>query len=222
MTACQSNVPALLTLCEGNSGSSVDSPHSRPVGWSASGFFLYISLVQVLNKWSRCRRFWNAMMLIWCNSVKIWRKRDKYIYRLKLIKHVITKPNNKKEKKTEKEKELSNWRYPVVIQCITTTTTTNRVPILSGIQYATMLVFCQIGEFILAIMGSMMALWYENTFSITGPLWWDSTGHQYIPIANSQWCGVWCFLWCQPGQNRWTHGRVAGVSRRLNGHISSL
>ena len=32
----------------------------------------------------------------------------------------------------------------------------------------------------------MTMWWQENTFFITGPLWGESTGHQWIPLTNDQ------------------------------------
>ena len=33
-----------------------------------------------------------------------------------------------------------------------------------------------------------MMLWFGSTFSLTGLLWWESTGHRWIPITKVQWC----------------------------------
>ena len=35
-----------------------------------------------------------------------------------------------------------------------------------------------------------------SIFHITGPLWRESTGHQWIHLATSKYRGLWCFLWC--------------------------
>ena len=39
-----------------------------------------------------------------------------------------------------------------------------------------------------------------NIFRITGPLWGESTGDQWIPLTNSSDAGLWCFPLCAPEQ----------------------
>ena len=34
-----------------------------------------------------------------------------------------------------------------------------------------------------------------NTFHITGPLWGESTGDQWIPLTKDSDAELWCFLW---------------------------
>ena len=40
----------------------------------------------------------------------------------------------------------------------------------------------------------------ENIFCITDPLWWESTGHWWIPITNAGDTELWCFLLSVPEQ----------------------
>ena len=39
-----------------------------------------------------------------------------------------------------------------------------------------------------------------NIFSVTGPLWGESTSHQWIPITKASDGELWCFLWSTPEQ----------------------
>ena len=50
-----------------------------------------------------------------------------------------------------------------------------------------------------------------NLFRVTVPLWGESTGQRWIPLAKGQLCGIWCFLWCSYKQ---TISRVVGDLRR--------
>ena len=44
----------------------------------------------------------------------------------------------------------------------------------------------------------MMTSSNENIFRVTGPLWWKSTGHQWIPLTEASDMELWCFLWLAP------------------------
>ena len=39
-----------------------------------------------------------------------------------------------------------------------------------------------------------------NIFHVTGPLWEDSTSHQWIPLTKASDAELWCFLWSAPEQ----------------------
>ena len=38
------------------------------------------------------------------------------------------------------------------------------------------------------------------TYWLTGALWGESTGHQWIPPKKARDAEFWCFLWCEPQQ----------------------
>ena len=46
---------------------------------------------------------------------------------------------------------------------------------------------------------NMMTSWHGNALHITGPLWGESTGHQWIPLTKGQQCGSLIFH-CHPVQ----------------------
>ena len=46
----------------------------------------------------------------------------------------------------------------------------------------------------------MMTSSNGNIFHITGPLWGESTGHQWIPLTKASDTEFWCFLWSAPEQ----------------------
>ena len=39
-----------------------------------------------------------------------------------------------------------------------------------------------------------------HIFHIIGPLWGESTGHQWIPLTKASDVELWCFLWSVPEQ----------------------
>ena len=47
---------------------------------------------------------------------------------------------------------------------------------------------------------SMMTSSNGNISCITGPLWWQSTGHRWIPLTKAKNLELWCFLWSAPEQ----------------------
>ena len=51
-----------------------------------------------------------------------------------------------------------------------------------------------------------------SNFHVTGPLWRESIGHQWIPLKNATDAELWCF--CCAWTNGWTHNRDAGDLRR--------
>ena len=53
-----------------------------------------------------------------------------------------------------------------------------------------------------------------NIFRITGPLWGESTGDQWIPLTNSSDAGLWCFPFMCAWTNGWANSRYAGDLRR--------
>ena len=46
----------------------------------------------------------------------------------------------------------------------------------------------------------MMRLSNGNIFRVTGPLWGESTGHQWIPLTKASDVELWYFLWSAPEQ----------------------
>ena len=52
---------------------------------------------------------------------------------------------------------------------------------------------------------SMMTSSNGNMFRVTGPLWGEFTGHQWIPLTKASDAELWCFLWSAPTQTvEWT------------------
>ena len=51
-----------------------------------------------------------------------------------------------------------------------------------------------------AILKRMMTLSNGNLFRVTGPLWGESTGHRWIPLAKASDAELWCLLWSVPEQ----------------------
>ena len=39
-----------------------------------------------------------------------------------------------------------------------------------------------------------------NIFRVTGPLWWEFTGHRWIPLTKASDMELWYFLWSAPEQ----------------------
>ena len=46
----------------------------------------------------------------------------------------------------------------------------------------------------------MMTSSNGNIFRVTGPLWGEFTGHQWIPLTKASDVELWCFLWSAPEQ----------------------
>ena len=44
----------------------------------------------------------------------------------------------------------------------------------------------------------MITSFNGNIFYITGPLWGESTGHQWIPLKIASDVELWCFHWYTP------------------------
>ena len=38
------------------------------------------------------------------------------------------------------------------------------------------------------------------SFRVTGPVWWETTGHRWIPLTKASDAEIWCFLWSAPEQ----------------------
>ena len=51
-----------------------------------------------------------------------------------------------------------------------------------------------------------------NISRLTGSLWWESTGHQWIPLTKANGADLWCFLWSAPDRFR----------RKLNNSLSPM
>ena len=46
----------------------------------------------------------------------------------------------------------------------------------------------------------MMTLSNGNIFRVTGPLWGEFTGDQWIPLTKASDAGIWCIVWSAPEQ----------------------
>ena len=68
----------------------------------------------------------------------------------------------------------------------------------------------------------MMMSWHGSTFHIAGPLWGESTDHQWIPLTKGQWCGALMFPLFLAWTNCWTNNRVPGDLRCLNTHVTNV
>ena len=66
----------------------------------------------------------------------------------------------------------------------------------------------------------MMMLSNGNIFHITGPLWGESTRHQWIPSRKASDAELWCFLWSVPHQSRrqWLEMPWASLWHHCNGN----
>ena len=53
-----------------------------------------------------------------------------------------------------------------------------------------------------------------NILRVTGPLWGESTGHRWIPLAKTSGAELWCFLWSMPEINGWADNRDPSDLRR--------
>ena len=47
-----------------------------------------------------------------------------------------------------------------------------------------------------------------NNSRVCDPLWGESIGHQWIPLAKASDAELWCFLWCVPEQTVWDSSDV--------------
>ena len=67
----------------------------------------------------------------------------------------------------------------------------------------------------------MMTLSNGNIFRITGPFWWESTGHRWIPLTKPSQAEIWCFLLCAPEQTvkQTVELLVISLRRHCNAHI---
>ena len=61
-----------------------------------------------------------------------------------------------------------------------------------------------------------MTLSNANIFRVTGPLWGEFTGHQWIPLTYASDAELWCFLWSASVQTD------AGVLRRHRSHYDVI
>ena len=57
-----------------------------------------------------------------------------------------------------------------------------------------------------------------NIFCLTGSLWEESIGHQWIPPIKASEAELWWFLWSAPEKKCWAINRDAGVVRRHHPH----
>ena len=60
----------------------------------------------------------------------------------------------------------------------------------------------------------MMTSSNGNIFRITGPLWGEFTGHQWIPLTKASDAELWCFLWSAPehGSANNQHGAYYNIA----------
>ena len=63
----------------------------------------------------------------------------------------------------------------------------------------------------------IMASSNGNIFRVTGPLWWESTGHRWSPPAEASDVELWCFF-IYAWTNGWANNRDAGDFRRHHSH----
>ena len=66
-----------------------------------------------------------------------------------------------------------------------------------------------------------------NIFSITGPLWRESTGHRWVPFTKASDKELWCFLWSAPEQMveqksgcQWFETQLCSLWHYCNGCMS--
>ena len=57
-----------------------------------------------------------------------------------------------------------------------------------------------------------------NIFRVTGPLWWETTGHRRIPLTKVSGMELWCFFFICAWTNGWENRRDAGDLRRHHIH----
>ena len=67
----------------------------------------------------------------------------------------------------------------------------------------------------------MKTSWLWSAFSITSPLWGESTSHWWIPLTKSQWCGALIFPLMSALTNCWANSREAGELKCLVDHLTS-
>ena len=61
-----------------------------------------------------------------------------------------------------------------------------------------------------------------SIFRVTGPLWGESTGHQWIPLTKASDTELWCFLWSPPWISCWINNREAGDLRCHRTHYDVI
>ena len=59
----------------------------------------------------------------------------------------------------------------------------------------------------------MMTASNENIFRVTGPLWWESTGHQWIPLKKASDAELWT--------NVWANNQITGDLERHRAHYDA-
>ena len=65
----------------------------------------------------------------------------------------------------------------------------------------------------------MMTSSNENIFRVTGPLWGESTGHQWISFSKASDAELWYFLWSPAEKkNGSVYNQDAGELRRNRAH----
>ena len=68
----------------------------------------------------------------------------------------------------------------------------------------------------------VLLIWHHQIFCVTGPLWGESTGHQWIPLTKVSDAELWCFLWSTPWINGWINNREAGDLRHYRTHYDVI
>ena len=64
----------------------------------------------------------------------------------------------------------------------------------------------------------MMTSSNGNIFRVTGPLWWETTGHRWFPLTKARDLELWCFLWSAPERTVEETNRDAGDLSRHRAH----
>ena len=93
---------------------------------------------------------------------------------------------------------LSCCSFPCVCQCERMAQDENHSKLISK-QFSRYRVNAFWWQYIVAAssihLAPMMTPSNGNIFRVTGPLWGESTGHQWIPLTKASDVELWCFLW---------------------------
>ena len=60
-----------------------------------------------------------------------------------------------------------------------------------------------------------IAWWRQHIFGVTGPLWGESTGHQWMLLTKASYAELWCLIW---STNGWAISQYATDLRRHRAH----
>ena len=67
-------------------------------------------------------------------------------------------------------------------------------------------------------LACMMASSNGNIFRVASPLWWESTGHRWIPLTRASYAGLLRFSLICGWINEWANNREAGDLRHRRAH----